>query len=95
MAQLTPSLISSEPIFSGQPLAIKFEAIEILHKDNLARGPILQMEEMTERQSLCATEVDHPPRGWHTSVGSPIKPSDSAGDVTPGVASWLIYASAP
>src|SRR5436190_2670468 len=45
----------------------KFEAMEILNKDDIPCGPILSMKELAEDQSLRATgtvvEVDHPERG--------------------------------
>src|ERR1700721_2046667 len=59
----------------------KFEAMEILNKDDIPCGPILSMKELAEDQSLRATgtvvEVDHPTRGKYLSVGNPIKLSDS------------------
>ena len=64
----------------------KFEAMEILNKDDIPCGPILSMKELAEDQSLRATgtivEVDHPKRGKYLSVGNPIKLSDSPSDVT-------------
>src|SRR5271154_6734666 len=64
----------------------KFEAMDILNKDDIPCGPILSMKELAEDQSLRATgtvvEVDHPTRGKYLSVGNPIKLSDSASDVT-------------
>src|SRR6202166_284776 len=63
----------------------KFEAMEILNKDDIPCGPILSMKEIAEDQSLRATgtvvEVDHPERGKYLSVGNPIKLSDSPSDV--------------
>src|ERR1700722_6528609 len=63
----------------------KFEAMEILNKDDIPCGPILSMKELAEDQSLRATgtivEVDHPERGKYLSVGNPIKLSDSPTDV--------------
>ena len=63
----------------------KFEAMEILNKDDIPCGPILSMKELAEDQSLRATgtvvEVDHPTRGKYLSVGNPIKLSDSPSDV--------------
>jgi formyl-CoA transferase len=63
----------------------KFEAMEILNKDDIPCGPILSMKELAEDQSLRATgtvvEVDHPTRGKYISVGNPIKLSDSPSDV--------------
>jgi formyl-CoA transferase len=64
----------------------KFEAMEILNKDDIPCGPILSMKEIAEDQSLRATgtvvEVDHPTRGKYLSVGNPIKLSDSPSEVT-------------
>jgi len=63
----------------------KFEAMEILNKDDIPCGPILSMKELAEDPSLRATgtvvEVDHPTRGKYLSVGNPIKLSDSPSDV--------------
>jgi formyl-CoA transferase len=63
----------------------KFEAMEILNKDDIPCGPILSMKELAEDQSLRATgtvvEVDHPARGKYLSVGNPIKLSDSPSEV--------------
>src|SRR6266704_856993 len=63
----------------------KFEAMEILNKDDIPCGPILSMKELIEDQSLRATgtvvEVDHPTRGKYISVGNPIKLSDSPTEV--------------
>ena len=64
----------------------KFEAMDILNKDDIPCGPILSMKELAEDQSLRATgtvvEVDHPERGKYPSVGNPIKMSDSPTEVT-------------
>jgi formyl-CoA transferase len=64
----------------------KFEAMDILNKDDIPCGPILSMKELIEDQSLRATgtvvEVDHPERGKYFSVGNPIKMSDSPTEVT-------------
>jgi formyl-CoA transferase len=64
----------------------KFEAMDILNKDDIPCGPILSMKEIAEEQSLRATgtvvEVDHPKRGKYLSVGNPIKMSDSPTEVT-------------
>jgi formyl-CoA transferase len=64
----------------------KFEAMDILNKDDIPCGPILSMKEIADEQSLRATgtvvEVDHPKRGKYLSVGNPIKLSDSPTDVT-------------
>src|SRR6188472_1465036 len=64
----------------------KFEAMDILNKDDIPCGPILSMKEIIEDESLRATgtvvEVDHPTRGKYFSVGNPIKMSDSPSEVT-------------
>src|SRR6266481_5880606 len=64
----------------------KFEAMEILNKDDIPCGPILSMKELIEDPSLRATgtvvEVAHPERGNYFSVGNPIKMSDSPTEVT-------------
>jgi formyl-CoA transferase len=64
----------------------KFEAMEILNKDDIPCGPILSMKEIAEEKSLRDTgtvvEIDHPTRGKYLSVGNPIKMSDSPTDVT-------------
>src|SRR6202161_3051761 len=63
----------------------KFEAMDILNKDDIPCGPIRSMKELAEDQSLRATgtvvEVDHPERGKYLSVGNPIKLSDSPTEV--------------
>ena len=63
----------------------KFEAMDILNKDDIPCGPILSMKEIAEDQSLRATgtvvEVDHPKRGKYLSVGNPIKLSASPSKV--------------
>jgi formyl-CoA transferase len=63
----------------------KFEAMDILNKDDIPCGPVLSMKELIEDQSLRATgtivEVDHPERGKYVSVGNPIKLSDSPTEV--------------
>ncbi|HUH93408.1 MAG TPA: formyl-CoA transferase [Casimicrobiaceae bacterium] len=63
----------------------KFEAMDILNKEDIPCGPILSMKEIAEEPSLRKTgtvvEVDHPTRGKYLSVGNPIKLSDSPSDV--------------
>ena len=63
----------------------KFEAMDILNKDDIPCGPILSMKELAEEPSLRETgtivEVDHPTRGKYLTVGNPIKLSDSPTDV--------------
>jgi formyl-CoA transferase len=64
----------------------KFEAMDILNRDDIPCGPILSMKEIAEDEGLRATgtvvEVDHPTRGKYLSVGNPIKMSDSPTEVT-------------
>jgi formyl-CoA transferase len=64
----------------------KFEAMDILNKDDIPCGPILSMKEIAADEGLRATgtvvEVDHPKRGKYLSVGNPIKMSDSPTEVT-------------
>jgi formyl-CoA transferase len=84
----------------------KFEAMDILNKDDIPCGPILSMKEIAEDQSLRATgtvvEVDHPKRGKYLSVGNPIKMSASPtiverspllGEHTNGVLTSLGYSA--
>jgi formyl-CoA transferase len=63
----------------------KFEVMEILNEFNVPCGPILDMKELAEDQSLrergVVVEVDHPTRGKFLTVGNPIKLSDSPSDV--------------
>jgi formyl-CoA transferase len=63
----------------------KFEAMDILNKDDIPCGPILSMKELAEEPSLRETgtivEVDHPERGKYLTVGNPIKLSDSPTEV--------------
>jgi formyl-CoA transferase len=63
----------------------KFEAMEILNRDDIPCGPILSMKEIAEDESLYATgtlvRVAHPTRGEYITVGNPIKLSDSPSDV--------------
>ncbi|MFE1601112.1 formyl-CoA transferase [Methylobacterium sp. ID0610] len=63
----------------------KFEAMEILNRDDIPCGPILSMKELAEEPSLRATgtivEVEHPVRGSYLTVGNPIKLSDSPTEV--------------
>ena len=64
----------------------KFEAMDILNKEDIPCGPILSMKEIAADEGLRATgtvvEVDHPKRGKYLSVGNPIKMSDSPTEVT-------------
>ncbi|MCY4446469.1 MAG: formyl-CoA transferase [Rhodobacteraceae bacterium] len=63
----------------------KFEVMDICNPLNIPVGPILSMKELAEDESLRATgtivEVDHPERGQYTTVGCPIKLSDSQVEV--------------
>ncbi|WP_413802128.1 formyl-CoA transferase [Streptomyces iranensis] len=59
----------------------KWEVLEQLNAHNIPCGPILSTKEIVEDASLAANEmiveVDHPERGAFTTVGSPLKLSDS------------------
>lgn len=63
----------------------KFEAMDILNKNDIPCGPILSMKEIMQEPSRRATgtvvEVDHPKRGKYLSVGLPIKLSDRPAQV--------------
>ena len=63
----------------------KFEVMEICNPLNIPVGPILSTKELIEDEGLRATgtivDVDHPERGRYTSVGCPIKLSDSPAEV--------------
>ena len=64
----------------------KFEAMEILNHYDIPCSPVLSMKEIAEDDALRANgtivEVDHPVRGRYTTVGMPIKMSDSPVDIT-------------
>ena len=64
----------------------KFEVMDILNQYDIPCGPILSMKEIAEDEALRASgtivEVDHPTRGKYTTVGMPIKMSDSPVEVT-------------
>jgi formyl-CoA transferase len=64
----------------------KFEVMEICNPLGIPVGPILSTKEIMEDDGLRATgtivDVDHPERGQYTTVGCPIKLSDSPVDVT-------------
>jgi formyl-CoA transferase len=64
----------------------KFEVMEICNPHDIPVGPILSTKEIIEDEGLRATgtivDVDHPKRGRYTSVGCPIKLSDSPVEVT-------------
>jgi formyl-CoA transferase len=63
----------------------KLEVMRKLNGYDVPCGPILDMRELAEEQSLRATgtivEVDHPKRGKFLTVGNPIKLSDSPAEV--------------
>jgi formyl-CoA transferase len=63
----------------------KFEVMDICNPHDIPVGPILSTKEIMEDDGLRATgtivDVDHPERGRYTSVGCPIKMSDSPVDV--------------
>jgi len=63
----------------------KLEVMRKLNQFDVPCGPILDMREIAEEQSLRETgtvvEVDHPKRGKFLTVGNPIKLSDSPTDV--------------
>ncbi|MFD7445409.1 formyl-CoA transferase [Streptomyces sp. NPDC059909] len=64
----------------------KWEVLERLNAHNIPCGPILSTKEIIEDPSLAANDmvvqVDHPERGTFTTVGSPLKLSDSPVDIT-------------
>ncbi len=63
----------------------KFEVMDICNPHDIPVGPILSTKELIEDEGLRATgtivDVDHPERGTYTSVGCPIKLSDSPVEV--------------
>ena len=63
----------------------KFEVMETLNPLHVPCGPVLSMKELAEEPSLresgIVVEVDHPTRGSHLTIGSPIKLSDSPADI--------------
>ncbi|MFJ3125320.1 formyl-CoA transferase [Streptomyces sp. NPDC086993] len=63
----------------------KWEVLERLNAQGIPCGPILSIKEIAEDESLAANgmivRVEHPERGTFTTVGSPLKLSDSAVDV--------------
>jgi len=65
----------------------KLAVMRELNKFDIPCGPILDMREIAEEQSLRETgtvvEVDHPKRGKFLTVGNPIKLSDSPTEVVP------------
>src|SRR6201999_1479682 len=64
----------------------KWDVLEKLNSHNIPCGPILSTKEIIEDPSLAANEmvveVPHPTRGSFTTVGSPLKLSDSPVTVT-------------
>jgi formyl-CoA transferase len=65
----------------------KFEAMEILNDLDVPCGPILDMKELLDDESLMArgmvAEVEHPQRGVFRTVGCPLVLSDSPVTITP------------
>jgi formyl-CoA transferase len=64
----------------------KWEVLEALNAHNIPCGPILSTKEIVEDASLAdngmVVEVEHPQRGTFTTVGSPMKLSDSPVEIT-------------
>lgn len=64
----------------------KFEVMEVCNPLNIPVGPVLSMKELAAEPSLrksgTVVEVEHPQRGKYTTVGCPIKLSDSEVQVT-------------
>jgi len=64
----------------------KFEVMDICNPLNIPVGPILSTKEIIEDEGLRKTgtivDVEHPTRGRYTTVGCPVKMSDSAVEVT-------------
>ena len=63
----------------------KWDVLGMLNEHNIPCGPILSTKEIIEDDSLADNEivvkVDHPERGEFTTVGMPIKLSDSPAEV--------------
>jgi len=63
----------------------KWDVLAMLNEHNIPCGPILSTKEIIEDASLAENEivvkVDHPERGEFTTVGMPIKLSDSPAEV--------------
>ena len=63
----------------------KLEVMRILNDHNIPCGPILDMKDLIEDDSLAARDtvvaVQHPERGEFKTVGNPIKLSDSPTEV--------------
>jgi formyl-CoA transferase len=91
-AYKTPAarLLHQKPIFARieqwTKTKTKFEAMAILNELDIPCGPILSMKEIAADPALRASgtivDVDHPTRGRYTTVGNPIKMSDSPTEVT-------------
>ncbi|GAA2593584.1 formyl-CoA transferase [Streptomyces axinellae] len=64
----------------------KWEVLEALNAHNIPCGPILSTKEIVEDASLAdngmVVQVEHPQRGTFTTVGSPVKLSDSPVEIT-------------
>jgi formyl-CoA transferase len=64
----------------------KWQVLERLNSHNIPCGPILSTKEIIEDPSLAANEivveVEHPERGRFTTVGNPLKLSDSPTHIT-------------
>jgi formyl-CoA transferase len=64
----------------------KWEVLERLNSHNIPCGPILSTREIIEDTSLAdndmIVQVDHPERGTFTTVGNPLKLSDSPVHIT-------------
>ncbi len=63
----------------------KYEAMKLLNEVNVPCGPVLDMRELMEDESLAArgimVEVEHPQRGTFKTVGCPLQLSDSPVEV--------------
>ncbi|WP_210594460.1 formyl-CoA transferase, partial [Streptomyces sp. GESEQ-35] len=64
----------------------KWQVLHHLNTHNIPCGPILSTKEIIEDPSLAANDmiinVDHPQRGTYTTVGNPLKLSDSPAHIT-------------
>ena len=65
----------------------KYEAMKALNAVNVPCGPILDIKELIEDESLAArgivVEVEHPERGVFKTVGCPLQLSDSPVEIKP------------
>ena len=63
----------------------KYEAMQLLNEVNVPCGPVLDMRELLDDESLAArgmlVEVEHPQRGSFKTVGCPLQLSDSPVEV--------------